>query len=151
MAQCNTTLSKPEATLTTQLTAFSKELRQEKHSQVSQIYNVDESEFSTVPRKTPKVLSPVGNSRVMKLSSGERGQNVTAVCSYNKLASVGVAVKGSRDTGIEPTNDNIFKDADFEGSKTTDKPQSMADRTIEYISGSYCRTIEYISGSYCRT
>lgn len=43
------------------------------------IYNMDETGISTVPNKAPKVLSRKGKRSVNKISSGERGTNVTVV------------------------------------------------------------------------
>jgi hypothetical protein len=37
------------------------------------VFNIDKSGISTVPNKTPKVISPVGKKDVCKVSSGERG------------------------------------------------------------------------------
>lgn len=39
--------------------------------------------LSTVPTRQPKVISPLGTKRVAKVSSGERGKNVTVVCGMN--------------------------------------------------------------------
>lgn len=46
----------------------------------SRIFNMDESGLSTVPNKTPKVVSKKGQKLVGKIVSGERGQTVTVVC-----------------------------------------------------------------------
>lgn len=43
------------------------------------IYNMDETGMSTVPNKQPKVLSRKGKRSVNKISSAERGTNVTVV------------------------------------------------------------------------
>ncbi|KAH9636837.1 hypothetical protein HF086_017080 [Spodoptera exigua] len=44
------------------------------------IYNMDETGMSTVPKKTPKVISLKGKKNVNKIVSGERGQTITAIC-----------------------------------------------------------------------
>lgn len=44
------------------------------------IFNMDETGLSTVPNKLPKVLTTKGKKIVSKVSSGERGQLITAVC-----------------------------------------------------------------------
>lgn len=53
------------------------------HLQAHKIFNMDESGFSTVPNKPPKVLSTKGKRCVNKISSAERGQNVTVVCAMS--------------------------------------------------------------------
>lgn len=53
------------------------------HFQAHKIFNMDESGFSTVPNKPPKVLSTKGKRCVNKISSAERGQNVTVVCAMS--------------------------------------------------------------------
>ncbi|XP_049869645.1 uncharacterized protein LOC126369338 [Pectinophora gossypiella] len=45
----------------------------------SAIYNMDETGVSTVPNKAPKVLTLKGKRSVNKISSAERGTNVTVV------------------------------------------------------------------------
>ncbi|KAH9628457.1 hypothetical protein HF086_005910 [Spodoptera exigua] len=52
-----------------------------------QIYNMDESGFTTVPNKAPKVLSSKGKRCVNKISSAERGTNVTVVCAMSALGN----------------------------------------------------------------
>ncbi|XP_066587656.1 uncharacterized protein [Prorops nasuta] len=47
------------------------------------IYNMDETGISTVPNKPPKVLSTKGKRCVNKISSAERGINVTLVCAMS--------------------------------------------------------------------
>ncbi|KAB0803436.1 hypothetical protein PPYR_00406 [Photinus pyralis] len=47
------------------------------------IYNVDESGFSTVQKKAPKVLASKGKHQVGFVASGERGINTTLVCCVN--------------------------------------------------------------------
>ncbi|XP_072392404.1 uncharacterized protein [Diabrotica undecimpunctata] len=44
---------------------------------------MDESGFSTVPNRPPKVLSTKGKRYVNKISSAERGTNVTVVCTVS--------------------------------------------------------------------
>ncbi|XP_044598416.1 MFS-type transporter clz9-like [Cotesia glomerata] len=46
----------------------------------NRIYNVDETGMSTVPKKTPKVVSTKGKNVVGKVVSAERGITVTAIC-----------------------------------------------------------------------
>lgn len=48
-----------------------------------QIFNMDETGISTVPNKTPKVISPVGKKGVCKVSSGERGQLVSVAACFS--------------------------------------------------------------------
>lgn len=53
----------------------------EKHQfGVSRMFNMDESGLSTVPNKTPKVVSEKGKKLIGKVSSADRGQTVTVVC-----------------------------------------------------------------------
>lgn len=47
------------------------------------VYNMDESGFSTVPNKPPKVFSTKGKRCVNKISSAERGTNVSVVCAMS--------------------------------------------------------------------
>lgn len=47
------------------------------------IFNVDESGFTTVQKKTQKVISLKGKRQVGALTSGERGVNTTIVCCVN--------------------------------------------------------------------
>ena len=49
----------------------------------SRIYNCDESGLPTVPTKLPKVIAGKGVKRVAKVTSAERGKNVTFVCCMN--------------------------------------------------------------------
>lgn len=46
----------------------------------SRIFNMDESGLSTVPNKTPKVVSIRGKKVVGKITSAERGQTITVIC-----------------------------------------------------------------------
>lgn len=47
------------------------------------IYNMDETGLTSVPNKIPKVIAVKGKRSVNKVSSAERGQLVTAVCSVS--------------------------------------------------------------------
>lgn len=47
------------------------------------MYNMDESGFSTVPNKAPKVISIQGKRFFNKISSAERGIDVTVVCAMS--------------------------------------------------------------------
>jgi hypothetical protein len=49
----------------------------------SRIFNCDESGIPTVPTKLPKVVAMKGARRIPKVTSAERGRNVTVVCSMN--------------------------------------------------------------------
>lgn len=60
-----------------------KDLYEEYKFQPSRIYNVDETGMSTVPKKTPKVVSAKGKKIVSKVVSAERGITITAICCMN--------------------------------------------------------------------
>lgn len=62
-----------------------KDIRLKYNYQAHQIFNVDESGFSTVPTKQPKVISPMGAKRVAKVVTAERGKNVNVVCGLNAV------------------------------------------------------------------
>lgn len=47
-----------------------------------QIYNLDETNVSTVATETPKIITPTEES-VGKLASAKRGSNVTTICCIN--------------------------------------------------------------------
>lgn len=49
----------------------------------SRIWNMDESSTSTVPNKTPKVVSVQGKKLVGKISSAERGTTSTVICTMS--------------------------------------------------------------------
>lgn len=87
------TLRKPEATSIARAVGFNKPsvdkfyglLKSELQNfpyQAKNIWNVDESGLTTVHRPQ-KVLAKKGQKQVGKVTSGERGKNVTIVCSMN--------------------------------------------------------------------
>lgn len=57
-----------------------KECLNKYNFQPGKIFNMDETGISTVPKKTPKVISLKGKKNVNKIVSGERGQTITVVC-----------------------------------------------------------------------
>jgi len=82
-------LRTPEATRLMRATGFNKpqvdqffdlllKLQEQFGFQASQIYNADEKGVSTV-HKNDKVLSLKGRKQVGKLTSAERGRNVTVI------------------------------------------------------------------------
>lgn len=94
MKECGLTMRKPESTSVARLMAFNRvnvgnffdvlrDVRLKYSFTAEQIYNVDETGFSTVATKTPKVISPIGTRRVIKISSAERGVTVTCVCAMS--------------------------------------------------------------------
>jgi len=98
MSTNNLSLRTPAATSVGQLMCFNKtnvdyffsmlkEIRLQNNYQAHQIYNVDESEFSTVPTKQPKVISPTGTKRVAKVLTAERGKNLTIICGVSAIGT----------------------------------------------------------------
>lgn len=88
------TLRQPTATSLARAVGFNKPQCKRFYDNLSQlmkkynfpphaIYNMDESGFSTVPNKPPKVFSTKGKKCVNKISSAERGTNVTVVCAMS--------------------------------------------------------------------
>ena len=53
----------------------------------SRIYNCDESGLPTVPTRLPGVVAAKGSKRVAKVTSAERGKNITFVCCMNAAGS----------------------------------------------------------------
>lgn len=64
------------------------DLKEKYNFQPDQIYNVDESGFSTVPNKIEKVISERGKKRIGKAVSAERGQLITVVGCLNAEGSL---------------------------------------------------------------
>lgn len=62
-----------------------KELYEKYKFQPSRIYNVDETGISTVPKKTPKVVTTRGKKIVSKVVSAERGITITAICCMSAI------------------------------------------------------------------
>lgn len=71
-------------------------------------FNMDETGVSTVPNKTPKVLTPKGKKTVCKISSAERGETVTAVCC---MSATGIYVPPALIFPRKRMNHLLFKDA----------------------------------------
>lgn len=88
----------PEATSAARARAFNKvqvktfftlliDVTKQHNFEPHQIWNVDESGFSTVPSQNPKVFATKGRKQVGVLTSAERGQHYTTVCCVNALGS----------------------------------------------------------------
>lgn len=88
------TIRTPEATSIGRLIGFNKpqvdrffqllgDLLRTHNFSASRIFNCDESGLPTVPTKLQKVVAQKGSRRVPKVTSAERGRNVTVVCSMN--------------------------------------------------------------------
>ena len=60
-----------------------KVMNENPYLDASDIFNMDETNVSTVPSKLPKVISPKGKRLVSKVVSQERGESVTAICSVS--------------------------------------------------------------------
>ncbi|XP_054285350.1 uncharacterized protein LOC129001936 [Macrosteles quadrilineatus] len=71
-------------------------------------FNVDETGLSTVPSRTPKVLTPKGKKTVCKIASAERGITVTAVCC---MSATGVFVPPALIFPRKRMNPSLFTDA----------------------------------------
>lgn len=61
------------------------ELLNEKPTTPDNIWNMDESGFSTVPPKTGKVIAEKGSKRVGQMASGERGVNIIMAIAVNAI------------------------------------------------------------------
>ena len=85
-----------------------KECYVEKGFRPHRVFNMDESGISTVPNKTPKVISSKGKKGVCKVSSGERGETVTAVCC---VSATGIYIPPALIFPRKRMNDALFADA----------------------------------------
>jgi hypothetical protein len=68
---------------TAQLTLFFENLKtcyERNEFPPERCFNMDEAGISTVPASVPKVVTTKGKRTVCKVTSGEKGQTVTAVC-----------------------------------------------------------------------
>lgn len=92
------TLRTPESTSAARARSFNKiqiknyfdrlsDILSEHSFQPADIWNVDESGLSTVPSKNVKIFATKGRKQVGVLSSAERGQHITVVCSMNAVGS----------------------------------------------------------------
>lgn len=64
--------------------AFRK-LKQKYSFQPYQIYNLDKTSISIVATKNPKIITPREKRRVVKISSAEKGTNVTVLHECNRV------------------------------------------------------------------
>lgn len=71
-------------------------------------FNMDETGLSTVPNRTPKVLTPTGKKTVCKISSAERGDTITAVCC---MSATGIFVPPALIFPRKRMNHLLFKGA----------------------------------------
>ncbi|GBL88934.1 hypothetical protein AVEN_159024-1 [Araneus ventricosus] len=69
---------------------------------------MDETGISTVPNRTPKVITPKGKETVCKISSAERDQTVTVVCC---MSATGVFVPPASILPRKRMNPLLYKDA----------------------------------------
>jgi hypothetical protein len=69
---------------------------------------MDESGISTVPNKTPMVISHVGKKDVCKVSSGERSNTASVVCCFSPM---GVYVPPAMIFPRNILNNELFSDA----------------------------------------
>lgn len=58
-----------------------------RHFAANRVYNCDESGLPTVPTKLPKIIASKGARRVPKITSAERGRNITFICCMNACGS----------------------------------------------------------------
>lgn len=82
----NTSLARVMGFNKTQVELFFQNLEElmAKHKfSPSRVYNMDESGISTVPNRMPKVVSTRGKKAVGKISSSERGQLTTVICTIS--------------------------------------------------------------------
>ncbi|GBN40088.1 hypothetical protein AVEN_258208-1 [Araneus ventricosus] len=94
-----------------QVTRFYNNLKScylEKKFPAHRKFNMDETGISTVPNRTPKVITPKGKKTVCKISSAERGQTVTAVCC---MGATGVFVPPALILPRKRMNRLLYKDA----------------------------------------
>lgn len=85
-----------------------KDLCLEKKFPTHRKFNMDETGLSTVPNKTPKVLTPTGKKTVCKISSADKGETVTAVCC---MSATGIYVPPALIFPRKRMNPHLFKDA----------------------------------------
>ncbi|GBM71736.1 hypothetical protein AVEN_269208-1 [Araneus ventricosus] len=69
---------------------------------------MNETGISTVPNRTPNVITPKGYKTACKISSAERGQKVTAVCC---MSATGVFVPATSILPRKRMNPLLYKDA----------------------------------------
>ncbi|GBO04099.1 hypothetical protein AVEN_70907-1 [Araneus ventricosus] len=94
-----------------QVTRFYNNLKScclEKKLSALRKFNMDETGISTVPNRTPMVITPKGKKTVCKISSTERGQTVTVVCC---MSATGVFVPPALILSRKRMNPLLYKDA----------------------------------------
>lgn len=95
----NLSLRSPEQISANRAKAFCKQnvdsffesynaLLDEKPTTPDNIWNMDESGFSTVPTKVGKVITLKGSKRVGQMASGERGTNITLAIAVNAIGRI---------------------------------------------------------------
>ncbi|KAJ8892191.1 hypothetical protein PR048_004771 [Dryococelus australis] len=106
-----------------------KHCRIQKKFSAHRIFNMNETGVSTVPSKTRKIISLKGKKTICKVSSAERGQTVTDVCSMSATGIFGAACSATvrvqlaeraiKATGIEPFDPDIISEDLFTPSLVT--------------------------------